>query len=546
MTIKAIETKKENQFYPTPRGLLEKILKDVEWKQVHTILEPSAGKGDIIDYLKAIEENGYYKTFRHERYKADLNFDIDAIEFEENLRHILKGKNYRIVCDDFLQFHSFKQYDLIIMNPPFHAAEKHLLKAIELQQRYGGNIICILNAETLITPFTQHRKKLSEMLEKYSADVQFYKDEFKCSEHPTDVEIAVVKIAIPKQKSDSSIFEGLRSFEKIAESTMDNPGTLAVSDYVEAIIQQYDFEVESCIRLVEEYKNLQSYILESFTKERYANSILRLVLDGEDSLSVNKLVEKIRYKYWESLFKHPKFTQGMTSKQIGENLHQIKELAKYDFSFFNIKTLQIEMVKKRIHGIEECIVELFDELSHEYSWLPETGRNVHYYNGWSTNKAHMINNKVIIPMSDLFSQIFKKFRYSYTVQAKLQDIEKVFDYLNGTPGRKSSLVQIMRLAENEQITKKIETQYFYLDFFKKGTCHITFKDSELLKRFNIAGGRYKAWLPPCYGKKPYEELTPEEKKVIDGFEGKKSYQEVYQNSKKYLFQEDIPSLFLLG
>lgn len=49
--------------------------------------------------------------------------------------------------------------------------------------------------------------------------------------------------------------------------------------------------------------------------------------------------------------------------------------------------------------------------------------------------------------------------------------------------------------------------------------HITFKDAELLKKFNIFGSQKKAWLPPCYGKKHYNEMTPEEKQVIDEFEG---------------------------
>ena len=42
----------------------------------------------------------------------------------------------------------------------------------------------------------------------------------------------------------------------------------------------------------------------------------------------------------------------------------------------------------------------------------------------------MINRKVIIPVYDVFCNIFHKFRYSYSVSQKLSDIEKVFDYLS--------------------------------------------------------------------------------------------------------------------
>lgn len=98
------------------------------------------------------------------------------------------------------------------------------------------------------------------------------------------------------------------------------------------------------------------------------------------------------------------------------------------------------------------------------------------------------------------------------------------------------LNSILEKAEKDQQTKKIDTQYFILDFYKKGTCHITFKDDELLKRFNIFGSQHKAWLPPCYGRKAYSKMTSEEKRVIDEFEGEKSYEKVYSNPDLFFFK----------
>ena len=167
------------------------------------------------------------------------------------------------------------------------------------------------------------------------------------------------------------------------------------------------------------------------------------------------------------------------------------------------------MAKSYVEGVEETILELFDKLSHEHAWLPETQKNIHYYNGWATNKAHIINPKVIIPVYNVFSDIFHAFRYTYTIVEPILDIEKVFDYLNGTPQRKSNLLYILRKAEKEQQSKKIECHYFTLTFYKKGTCHIVFKDLELLKKFNIFGSQKKGWLPPCYGKKKYSDMTIE-------------------------------------
>ena len=50
-----ISDTKNNEFYPTPKELVNKMVEGVQWKMVHTILEPSAGKGDILDALAEVE-----------------------------------------------------------------------------------------------------------------------------------------------------------------------------------------------------------------------------------------------------------------------------------------------------------------------------------------------------------------------------------------------------------------------------------------------------------------------------------------------------------
>ena len=187
------------EFYPTPESLLDKITIGVDWTQVQTVLEPSAGKGNIVEYVKK----------RHKLRTWDEWMDIDCIEVDEDLRSTLKGKEFRVVHDDFLTFKTFKKYDLVIMNPPFSEGAKHLLKALEIQKD-GGYIICILNAETIRNPYTNERKDLVQRLEKLEADIQYMSGEFTTAERPTGVEIAVVKVHIPEKESESFIFEGLK------------------------------------------------------------------------------------------------------------------------------------------------------------------------------------------------------------------------------------------------------------------------------------------------------------------------------------------------
>ena len=57
------------EFYPTPKWLIKKMLDSIDIKKVKYILEPSAGKGDIIDEIKEKYENCYgYRYSKSERF----------------------------------------------------------------------------------------------------------------------------------------------------------------------------------------------------------------------------------------------------------------------------------------------------------------------------------------------------------------------------------------------------------------------------------------------------------------------------------------------
>lgn len=60
-------------------------------------------------------------------------------------------------------------------------------------------------------------------------------------------------------------------------------------------------------------------------------------------------------------------------------------------------------------------------------------------------------------------------------------------------------------------------------FYKKGTCHIEFTNTDVLKSFNLFASQKKGWLPPTYGKKAYKDMSDIDKQVIDSYEGEASY-----------------------
>lgn len=193
----------ENEFYPTPEDLAARMVGMVDLAKVRSVLEPSAGKGDLLDALEKRIKESYY------RYDAN-KYDIDCIEFSEDLRRLLIGKEHRVIFNNFLKFETLKKYDLILMNPPFSEGDKHLLKALELMKD-GGQIVCILNAETLKNAYTNTRRELLMKLEEYDAQVEYLKQSFTDALRPTEVEIAVIYMDIPrKTRLDSLILTDLQ------------------------------------------------------------------------------------------------------------------------------------------------------------------------------------------------------------------------------------------------------------------------------------------------------------------------------------------------
>src|SRR3990167_7900638 len=149
-------------FYPTPEHLVGRMWAKVKGHPTKA-LEPSAGKGDLI---KERPDDGY----RH-RY-----IDFYAIEIDPDLQATLRGKDIKVIDTDFLSFGGPDKFDLIIANPPFDEGDKHLLKAIEVM--YRGEIVFLLNAETLRNPHTNTRKLLVRKLAELGAEIEYIQDGF--------------------------------------------------------------------------------------------------------------------------------------------------------------------------------------------------------------------------------------------------------------------------------------------------------------------------------------------------------------------------------
>ena len=587
-------------FYPTPPELAEKILECLDLDYIQTVLEPSAGTGNL---LRPLAQKEYVQGYR------SRTFDVDCIEVDPNLRQILKhsfggrkgeikneinrikekykyceerwkvgyvyfnGTEYvplpesdkrkikaleaeltsffengiHIVHDDFLTFRTNKQYDLILMNPPFSSGAKHLLKALKMQEN-GGNIICILNAETIKNPYSAERKDLVRLLDEYGAQIEYISDAFKGAERKTDVEIAVVRVSIPDKVEESDIYTRLKKAEQMRDfdPTMTD---IAVTDYIKAAVAQFRVESSAGVELIRQYRAMVPYMACRFGTDTYDKSpILRLTDStdrGYDSVSVNQYLRRVRMKYWNALLSNPKFTSKLTSKLQEEYRSRVEKLADYDFTEFNILDLTVEMNAQIKTGIENEIITMFDTLTEEHSYYPECSKNRHYYDGWKTNKAHKIDKKVIIPAYGVFDSWDGKPR-TYEARGALEDIERILNYLDGGMTREVDLWQNLEICFQRGETKNIELKYFKATFYKKGTIHLVFKCPELIERFNIYAAQQKKWLPPNYGRKAYHDMTQEEQQVIDSFQGAEAYAEIMAKSNYYLKPVTNDSVLMIG
>ena len=516
-----------DEFYPTPESLLREILSDVDWYRVKTFLEPSAGTGNIANYVRQRMTATMRRSYGSEQPEPD----IDCIEIDKDLQSVLKGRGFRVVHDDFLTFRTWKQYDLIVMNPPFSQGAKHLLKALELQEN-GGHVVCILNAETLRNPYTNERKLLLHKLDDLDAKITYRTGAFSYADRRTNVEIAVIDAVVPATQKESHIFEKLKKKE-YAEAGYEENTEVAPSDYLEAAVLSFNLEVQAGLELIREYEAMSARFPHFENGKR--NVILGLSMGRESSVTVNGYVKAVRSKYWDALFDNPRFTGNMTSNLLNSYRKDVEKLAEYDFSVFNIRSLQLDMQKRLVDGVHECIIKLFDKLSYQHAYDDDLRNNIHYFDGWKTNKSWFINQKVIIPWVRAFSEYSRTFEPTRYNLESIGDIEKALIYLDSgrTPGE--DLWTVLDKARRSGQTRKIRCRYFDIDFYKKGTAHIYFRDKMLLKKLNLYGSQRKGWLPQGYGKKAYSDMTREERAVVDSAEGKAGYDDTCRNYGFYHF-----------
>jgi len=491
-------------FYPTPDSLIRKMLTGIKYiGSMDKILEPSAGKGDILDYIVKNEFRQRYGNAE----KQELSQKFDCIEIEPDLQSVLIGKGYNVVAEDFLNYKTFTLYDLIIMNPPFSDGAKHLLKAIELQERNGGQIVCLLNAETLKNAYSNDRKYLLNKLEQHNAKIEYVQNAFMEAERKTGVEVAIINLNIKKDKLDKDLFEEIR-FEAVNELEEDykafeqRTGLVTKEDELKFMVQDYNTQINLLKNIKKAKETFYAFVSSLDAKPK--NEI-----DSDYGLpEFNKQINTIRKGYWEKVMNIDTFNKYVTQKIKMQIYSLVERQANLEFNLENIYKVKKVLIDTFLSNLEYSAIAVFEEAT-KYTQT-EYSKNIWLYNGWKTNKGSRLNKKIILPIN--FCSWYENnldIGGKGSEQDRIKEIEKVLNYFDGFREFKSVFTGDLR----NQSTA--DGDYLSIVAYKKGTTHITFNRLDLLDQFNLFVGRKKMWIPNSdeirtdADKKKYESIKKE-------------------------------------
>lgn len=501
--------------YPTPRDLIIKMWHKIPKKDRYAagyILEPSAGAGNIVEFIK-------------DDFRYSGSPKIHAIEKDPRLVAMLRGKNIVVIDQDFLTYCGPDKYDIIIGNPPFSNGEYHLLKAIDIM--YSGHIVFLLNAETIKNPHTNYRKTLVRKLTTLNADIEYLTAPFATAERKTDIEVALIHIHIDKHVEDD-LFTGTTDAAAPKVAQVEGSKELTEKDSIRNIVADFNRTVAIGTQaLIEYYKN-----------HHHIGRYLSLVVIDEDErkpddltgmlkASLNQFLVKVRRVYWQNLLQFGKISKKLTVKKRKEFHVLLQKNEMMDFTESNIQTFIVNLAKSYDEILTEATVDVFDAMTVKHAWDEDVHfGNVHYFDGWKTNKAFFVNQKVVIPFwgASFFDPSWGSGRWSvsYNVKDQLNDIDKVMNSFDGA-AEYVSIVDALEAGFKAEQTRKIKSTYFEITVFKKGTIHLTFLSEDIRRRFNITACKGKNWLPQDYGRKAYADMTEEEQKIVKQFEDEKIY-----------------------
>lgn len=467
------------EFFPTPLEVIE-IMTKGEILTGKVILEPSAGKGDIVDYLI----NAGAKN-------------VIACEINEDLKTILATK-CKVIESDFLNLTSDKisHIDMIIMNPPFTADESHILHAYNIAPA-GCKIIALCNTQTLENPYSKTRKELKGIIENYG-NSQDLGDCFTDAERKTVVNVSLIKI----QKAGNDYkteFEGFFMDEEPEEQGENglmsyNVVRDLVNRYV-AAIKLYDNQLTTGQQM---NSLLSNFYGEGLTFTCTQNGAVTLREDFKKALQKSG---------WTFIFNKMNLTK-YTTRGVREDINKfVEQQTNIPFTMKNIYVMLDIVVQTAGQRMDKAILEVFDRVTEHHH------DNRHNIKGWKTNSHFLVGKKFILP-----NMISPAKEYGYTTgyytslrssyDGIIPDFEKALCYITGKAFETEDFNKQTGKWEkyginglNASINRNTYGEWYNSEFFKykgykNGNMHFEFADDKIWQQFNARVAKLKGY--PLY------------------------------------------------
>lgn len=466
-------------FFPTPVNVAVKMLDGINYHSL-SILDPSAGKGDLLDVVR----HGIATRFGAHNNRFN---NLYAIEINPDLQAILRGKGYKLLDSDFMTYEPEQNFGLILMNPPFSVGARHFLKAYEISQ--GAGIVCLLNAETLRNDYSKERKLVWNVLDKHGVQPEFLGSVFADAERQTQVEIAMIKI--PAQARERIFDFKANTFGEThyTIADMDNK-QLASTDLFDSLSARYN-KVKSI------YHQVFTLLSEAqFYADGLCENPIHFLTQSLDGRALDQayehFVSAVRASSWKSVFTQTKLSGLVTSKVRDDLMALQEQQGNMAFTTENLDNLLASLWASLGTIRSQCILNAFDLLTKYHK------DNCVHVEGWKTNDAWQIRPKVIIPYG---LDTWAKSKISWRLRDEFKDIEKALCFVtNKSYESIQTIEQVAEAAIPIEYGTWYTSEFFQFKMFKKGTIHLKFNSPELCERFNIEAAQGKNWLPADYGK----------------------------------------------
>lgn len=453
------------EFYPTPYNVIGLMDFDCSNK---VVLEPHAGKGDIVNYCL---NNGAIDVYTYE-----INKDLQKI--------ISPISNF--LGDDFLKANSreISQVDMIIMNPPFSNAIEHIKHAWDIAPE-GCEIISLCNYDT-IDDYDNRINGFARIL-KDSGDYSNLGTCFDNAERKTNCNIGLVKLFKPISSSDFD-FEHYFSQDFDKETSNGKDGIMPYNE-IKAIVNSYTGAIKEYAKLEEVKKSVNSIT----SKFNFGTLEVNAGYRDATIRSISDFSVKLQLSAWKYVFKFMNM-EKYTTKGVKDKINRfITQQTKYPFTMTNIYRVIDMVYQTRQTSFDESLIEAI-----EY-YTKHTHENRFNVEGWKSNSSYMLNKKFII--NDIVSEGFRNdglsCSYGNIRAERLDDLVKVICNIRGVNYDRIKPINLF-CDSHGGLDRGVWYQwcFFKIKVFKKGTMHLVFVSEDDWFAINQAYGKLKGFTVP--------------------------------------------------